>query len=838
LKRSFRKLVQIFDEQGTTKTRRIYLNPPLVLPAIVFTLGILSGSFVFSYFHSVFFIIFLSLSLSCFYFIKLKKNKILFAVLLLVFILGFVSIIPYLPQFFKLESPAEYYDNKNLQIIGMVASRPEKKNIRTKFVLDIHRIISEQKNLDRAVSGKTLVYSYRGTPDLQYGDLISFTGSFLKPRNFGNPGGFDYVRYLSFKEIVGTSFANGRKVKFYNSDRPKSLSVQMIRKLYNFRGEFADLIRESTKDYKAFSILSALTTGIKEYIPEKLKEDFSKSGTSHVLAISGLHMSIIAGIAFFLFNFIFSRFKFLLIRGLSGKLAAMATLFPLSCYALVSGLSPSTQRAFIMLTIYILSYIVEREKDVLNSLAAAALIILVIDPCALFAVSFQLSFSAVLFIILGVYLTRDIAFFKKKNLFGRLSMFILVSFCAGLGTMPLVMHYFNIFSFVQLAANIVIIPIVGFIAVPLGLAAFSVFPFSKLIAGFLIKSALPFLSFSISFTEYIASLPFTWTRCVTPHGVEIFCFYTFVLTLFYLAINKQKKGVYILIFPVILFCCYSGFILKQKYYSGKLQVTVLGVGQGNSALVEGPRGAKILIDGGGFSSISTFDTGKYIIAPFLWHKKITTLDAVILTHPERDHIKGLLYIVENFKVKKFIKNKDFRETKSYINLMKKCLEKNVPIVEVPFEKSFENNIGRLNIFFLHPVVNKKGVDNLEKIDYNNNSLVFKVNYKNFSILFPGDIMEKTEKKLVREAGDNLHAQVLIAPHHGSSTSSTAMFLDKVKPENIVISCGWHNRYNFPNNKVIERYNAKNIHFFRTDHHGAVSIVSDGQTYKISPFKGD
>ncbi|MCK5100924.1 MAG: DNA internalization-related competence protein ComEC/Rec2, partial [Desulfobacteraceae bacterium] len=485
--------------------------------------------------------------------------------------------------------------------------------------------------------------------------------------------------------------------------------------------------------------------------------------------------------------------------------------------------------------IYMFSFVIEREKDVLNSLAAAGIIILVIDPCALFAISFQLSFSAVLFIILGIYITREIPFFKKKNLITKFSMFVIVSFCAGLGTMPLVMHYFNIVSFVQLVTNLVIIPVVGFIVVPLGLAALFIFPFSELISGLLIKLAIPFLSFSISFTEYLSLLPFTWAKCVTPHVIEIICYYAFMLGIFYSVLKKNKKGLYVMTLSLLLFFFYTGFILKQRYFNENLQITVLDVGQGSSALIEGPKGARILVDGGGFSYSSTFDTGRHLVAPFLWNKKILTLDAVILTHPERDHMNGLVYIVENFDVKKFIKNSDIRETKSYLDLMKTCLRNDIPIAEFPYEKNNELDIGELNIAFLYPIVRKKGVDKLEKNDYNNNSLVFKVKYKDFVTLFPGDIMEKTERKLAQTVPDDLKADILIAPHHGSSTSSSSFFLDKVDPESIIISCGWQNRYNFPDHKIIARYKEKNINFYRTDHHGAVKIISDGEHYKIETF---
>jgi competence protein ComEC len=831
------------------KKREITLNPPLAIPALLFASGIIAGNFITSYFiFSILIIIFY-----LFFYYKKKinfKNSFFF----FVFIFGFISIIQHLPLSYEEKPISRYFGEKDLQIFGKVDSKPETTDIRTKFVLKISKIKRKQDDKAKNVTGRIRLYSYQRTQKLQYGDLISYKGLIKKPRNFSNPGGFDYVKYLSFNDIAGVSYTNGKKIKSFNLERDQSLVTKFIREVNQLREDFSVFIKKTTDNDKVFSILCALTTGVKDYIPHKLRNDFSKSGASHILAISGLHLSIVTIIFFSIFNSFFSLVKPLLMRGLSGKFAAMATLVPLLSYAVLSGFSPSTRRAFIMITIYMLSFVIEREKDVLNSLAAAGILILIINPAALFAISFQLSFSAVFFIILGIYATRDITFFQSKNFISRFSMFILVSFSAGLGTIPLVMHYFNVVSFVQLLTNIVIIPVVGFIVVPLGLTALFIFPFSKVIAALFIKLAIPFLSFSISFTEYLSSLSFTWTRCVTPHVFEIICYYALVSGIFLIVLKKSKKGLSVITVSIFLLALHTGFMLKQRFFNKDLKIIVLDVGQGNSALIEGPKGTRILVDGGGFSYNSKFDTGRHIVAPFLWEKKIATLDAVILTHPERDHMNGLVYIMENFSVKKFIKNSDTRKKRSYIDLIEICSKRNVPIIEFPSGQSLSSPLdgkekitptgkpqmkfGKLILSFLHPLSDNKFIDKFEKNDYNNNSLVFKVKYKNFITLFPGDIMKRTEEGLALMLRDKLKADILIAPHHGSSTSSSSFFLDKVEPESIIISCGWNNQYNFPDNKVIARYDAKDISYYRTDQHGAVEIVSNGEYFNIVTFKGD
>ncbi len=841
MRKSFHRLAQISNEYAITEKHTLSLNSPLAVPLLLFVSGIILGNAVSSYFYPVLFLSILSILSFC-HFNKQTRFKLFVVLFHFIFLMGFLLISFHSPDIIGTKLNLEYFGKKNLLITGLVASMPKQNQRRTKFALKILTIKKDNDDQENKIKSKIEIFSYYGTPNLQYGDVISYRGSIKRPRNFANPGGFNYVKYLSFKGIAGISFVRGEKIVIHNSNNNFKYSTQFIRRINKLRHEFSGFIHgltiNSRHGDKVFSILSAVTTGLKDDLPDQLRENFSKAGVSHIIAISGLHLSIIAAIFFFCFNFLFSRFKPLLVRGLAGKAAYLTTLIPLLFYALLSGFSPSTQRAFIMISVYMLSFVLDREKDVLNSLAAAALIILIIDPCALFAISFQLSFSAVLFIVLGMYAIKDILFFKKNNFLNKFFIFILVSFFAGLGTLPLVMYYFNIISFVQVIANLMIIPLIGFIAVPLGLAGFFIFPFSKIVSGSLIKLSIPFLSFAIDFVEYITSFSFSWARCITPHLIELVCFYAIILGSFNFLITKTKKSICFILFFLFLFFLYSGFILEKRYFSSNLQITNLDVGQGNSALIEGPKGIRILVDGGGFSYRSGFDTGKYIVGPFLWYKRINKLDAVILTHPEKDHMNGLIFVLKNFKVGMLIKNSDYRKTKAYSDLMRICLKKNIKIFQIPLKNNKDINIGDLNISFFNPISKKIIMDNFTKNDYNNNSLVFIIKYNKFKILFPGDIMKKTEQILASKSDRSLRSDVLIAPHHGSLTSSISCFLDRVKPEAVIISCGLYNQYHFPSKLVLARYRAKNINFYRTDYQGAVKIMSNGEKFSISTFKGD
>ena len=209
-------------------------------------------------------------------------------------------------------------------------------------------------------------------------------------------------------------------------------------------------------------------------------------------------------------------------------------------------------------------------------------------------------------------------------------------------------------------------------------------------------------------------------------------------------------------------------------------------------------------------------------------KKIQSLDYVILSHPESDHLNGLIFILNNFDVQAVIKNTDHKNSEPYASLIKICKKKNIRIWN-PLAQIEKLNFGRTRLLFYN-----SAKDNFS-YDFNNNSLVFKVIYKGFSMLFPGDILTRREKNLSFNNNLDLNSDIMLSPHHGSSTSSTKFFLDKVQPESVIISCGWHNKYGFPHSKVLKRYNEKGISIFRTDENGAVFISSDGQNYNIKTY---
>jgi competence protein ComEC len=261
---------------------------------------------------------------------------------------------------------------------------------------------------------------------------------------------------------------------------------------------------------------------------------------------------------------------------------------------------------------------------------------------------------------------------------------------------------------------------------------------------------------------------------------------------------------------------------------------MVDVGHGSSALLELPDGYNIMIDGGGFSDNRVFDVGARIIAPLLWRKKIKTVDTLVLSHPNSDHLNGLIYIAEHFNVKNIWTNNETSNTYGYKKLMEVVGRNNI---QMPGYKEIVriHDINGVRFEVLSPPVDfidRRIIESWRNI--NNNSLVIKVVFGAKSFLFPGDIKARAEGELVAAAGDRLKSTVLIAPHHGSRSSSTEPFLEKVSPEVVIISSRWKSRFGFPHPPVLKRYKERGCRIFGTARHGAITMSTDGQELMISP----
>jgi competence protein ComEC len=511
-----------------------------------------------------------------------------------------------------------------------------------------------------------------------------------------------------------------------------------------------------------------------------------------------------------------------------------------------------------MILIFLFAILLDKDRDFFNALALAALIILTIAPYSLFDISFQLSFVAVASIL---YITPAFISFKPKTtgmetksvlIFKKVShvllVFIVTSVAATLGTLPLVAFYFNRISTIGPIANMVAVPLLGMLALPIALATIVAMPLSTMLAAVLVKISSFLVAISISIIGFFASIPGAYFSISAPTLPEIAVYYALLIALVKgVPVFRERSGEPVsrkktlsplwrcaIIAGCVIFFIADGFFLYWKdQCDGKLKVTFIDVGQGNAALIQCPRGKNILIDGGGFPK-SSFDVGKYVVAPFLWHERIKNIDVVVLTHPHPDHLNGLIFVLKNFNVREVWSNGQGSTSSSYRGFVETLKEKHIPH-RVVSAKTAAVNMNGVSIRLLNPPVPLLGdVDDFRNYDTANDlSMVMKITFDRVGFLFPADISSRTEACLLGE-NKAMAAQVLLVPHHGGFRSSSVPFLQSVQPRVAVISCGRDNIYNLPHPNVLERYKKMGTTILRTDRNGAVIVETDGTNinYKV------
>jgi competence protein ComEC len=789
--------------------------------------------------------------------ISIRREKAAaLAPIILFAVLGSVSIQPWVSPNLSPHHIQHFSDESRWRVSGVVDSHPVEFKYLKRFVLRAETL--SRKKESHRVTGKIRVTVRGPSPAFAKGDRVVFRSRLRAIRNFNNPGGFNYLRYMTFKGIWRTAYTKGSRLQVV----PKKGSRDLPQHLYDARRAMAALI-ERAGNGSSVGVLKALIIGDRAAIPSELRDRFNRAGVGHILAISGLHIGIVATVAFFFFQKLLCFVKPLLWRAWTRKGAAIFALVPVCIYGLISGLSPSTQRALIMVTAFLMTFLVERERDAVNTLALAAFIILIVYPPAVFSISFQLSFMAVLSILYGLSCTQQALPIPNAGtktgfrfqLLRKLFAFFLVSFFAICGTLPLVMFYFNQISVIGLLANVVVVPLVGFFVIPCGLLALFIYPISSQIAYGCVQICIFVLDYGLVVIKFFADLPFAAFKTITPSFFEIVCYYMlggFLLNLLRAKLNptdlqgdlsarqdhvasrtrmrdggrgrrlsrffsyititiremtagfRKKRDAIVAIVVIVALAGDVGYWLYQRFWHDELRITYLDVGQGNAALLELP---------GGY-----------------------TIDTLILSHPNSDHLNGLIFIAQHFNVKTIWTNGESRTTLGYKRLHKIVAAKhlNLPVFKQMPRKQLINGV---KFLFLYPpadFLDKKRAGQKWR-NTNNNSLVTKVSFGRVSFLFPGDITAEAEKELVRLSGADLASDVLLVPHHGSRTSSSRIFLSEVKPGVAVISAGWKNRFRFPHATVLEAYRKRGCRILRTDHNGAIIFTTDGNRLRAQPF---
>ena len=747
--------------------------------------------------------------------------------LVVVLAAGYLSMVPWRTPNYGANHLARYLDGYYWQVHATAVEPSQIRLGRTRTVVAVKTLGRGQSQ--QPVSGR-LRLTIMGETTLLPGDRIRFAARLRPFRNFRNPGSFDYAGHMAARRIHGSAWVRLERLECQGVSHE-----QMVRRmLFALRQRLGDLIDScgGVHDPDARTVLKALVFGDRSEIDPGLRERFNRAGVGHVLAISGLHVGIVAVVAFWAFRWMFNRVSALLWRGWGRTWAAGATLVPVATYAVLAGLSPSTQRAGIMVAVFLVSIMVGRSREIVNTLAVAALIILAVFPPALFSVAFQLSFASVLAIVYGISKTvppEDGTRSWPTRVGRRLVVFVWVSVLAIAGTMPLTLYHFNQTSMVGILANLVVVPLAGFVAVPLGLTSALLALVGRGPSMAVFSMALFPLDLTLGLVNGLSGLSFAAVKTVTPSMFEMVLYYLAAWCLLNL---RQRRFVVWVLAAVLVAAVADGLYWgHQRFWHRDLRVAAIDVGQGGATLIELPGGKVVLMDGGGFADNRRFDVGERIVAPFLWRRKIGRVDILVLSHPNADHLNGLIYIARHFGVGELWTNGDVNTTVGYGALMDVCRQAGVTVRRV-HAASAPAQFGDASLSILHPPPGffdasaKRGIE-IDQDLRNGGSLVLKASFGDTAFLITGDITTPAERLMVRHQATRLDTTVLFAPHHGSRTSSSPELIRATRPAVVVISAGAGNRFGFPHDEVTARYRATGATILCTCTHGAVFLRTDG-----------
>lgn len=780
----------------------------LFIIVIAWIIGIIMGLYLqisiasFVLFISLILLIFIIFEKKILKFIKSKKIKAYYSVLnvhikilifLVILIVAFAQI-KYYEGIFE-NKYKNIKEDDEISIIGTIVSDPQEKEYKTKYILKIDTINSDKKYKNT----KVILYTKKEKETLKYGDKIELVGNFKLAQERRNPGGFDYRFYLKTKKIYGiVTTKNTKKLKENNAN-----IISMI------ANKTANVIKNQSKKLlknREACLLIGLLIGDTDEIDEETKEDFRNSNLTHMLAVSGLHVSyVLLGV-----NYIITKVK------IHKKLSKIIVMLLILFFILVTGATPSVLRAGTMTIYLIIGCIFYRRISVFSSLNLSLLVIIIMNPYCLFDVGLQLSYAGTIGI---VYLYPII----KEKIYNKANS-ILITISANIVIIPIMLYNFNTISLTFFISNLLAGPIIGIIII-LGFSIIIIslifFPIANIFSKILNLLIILFLNTA----KACANLPLSKIFIITPTLKYIFLYYCLLVFIIIkeraqirINIKLRNKVIAILIILVI--------INPIKYFSNikqsNLKIYFVDVGQGDSTCIVTPKNKVILIDGGGNSKDENYDIGKQTLLPYLLDKKINKIDYCIVSHFDSDHCGGLMYILKNLKVKNIIIGKQYEEYQNYKEFIKIAKDKkiNIRVVEAGEKITIEKN---LYIDVLWPINREKMVI---QNAINNNSLVFKLRYINFSMLFTGDIEEIAEKEILDNYKENtelLKSTILKVAHHGSKTSSTKEFINIVKPKYAVIGVGKDNKFGHPSNVTIENLKTINTEIYRTDEMGEISI---------------
>ncbi|MBF0626635.1 MAG: DNA internalization-related competence protein ComEC/Rec2 [Magnetococcales bacterium] len=656
-------------------------------------------------------------------------------------------------------------------------------------------------------SGMIRVSFHRQSTTVLPGDRVALQVRVRPPSPVTNPGGFDYRQYLLDSGIVAT--ATGK-------EPPQRIGTTNQWFWNRLRQQTADWIA-ATLPPSQRGLTEALLLGKRGHLDGELQNALFASGTFHLVAISGMHLTLVAGAVYFLVRLGLTLILPLSRRWDMKRPAALLSLVPVTAYAALAGWSVSTQRAYIMVALFMLAVALQRQRHSWRLLTLAAVVLLSWHPNDLLNAGFQLSFLCVAVIL---YLLDHLPGHTWRD---RVVLTLGSTVAIGLVTAPIAQHAFHRVSPYSMAINFVAIPWVGELSTPLGLLAMVVQPLWPELGNGLLRVTGWTLEIYRWLVEWSVLWPGAEMRSAGPSLPGMTCF----LAIGFVAAGLRASGGRGWKRGVLALLAVAGLAWPgEQTPAESLRLIVLDVGQALAVVTKMPGGGWSVYDAGGTVS-PRFNVGEAVISTALWHHGVKRLERVVLSHPQHDHMAGMTQLLRNFPVGAlWLSRLPAQEEKrpELVELLALARQNGVTVRRFDTEESFPDGTAQVRI--LPPLPAHHATKP------NDHSLVMELKHGNHRFLLTGDMEAAQESWLVEQ-----HAlqpvTMLLAPHHGSLTSSTARFVDQVHPEHVVFSVGADNPWGFPKPEVLQRWAASGAHLWRTDVNGAIDFLSDGHRLQVT-----
>lgn len=719
-----------------------------------------------------------------------------------------------------------YNDRGTVEIKGLVARDPELGDKTTHLYLSASEIrLAEEW---RSVSGTALLFVPR-YPTYGYGDVLLVKGELNKPPQLED---FDYEQYLAHQEIYATMLYP--EIEVLETGR----GSKPLEWAYSLRNRLSQTLAEILPEPQA-SLAQGIILGMRGNIPTSVKADFTRSGTTHILAISGVNLTIVVGILLSLGIWLFGKRRYTYIW------LALGVIW---LYALLTGMNPPVLRATIMVSVFLTAELLGKQGSAVTALVFAAAVMVGISPQVLWMASFQMSFMAMAGLIFIFPLIQSPGRKAVSALLGEegaavsVANLITDSFSVSLGAIiaawPLIAYYFGIISWVGPLATFFALPVLPGIIIA-GVLAGGLGVFFLPVAQAVAWLAWLFLSYMLVVVKVFAT--------ISPVEVDsvditlILVYYSALALVIWLIGNRQrwvelmpritdwlksgidksfnliarlpKKWVVLPLLVVAILASVTAVTMPDD----NLHISFLDVGQGEAILIQ--RGSQqILIDGGPSPQKLGFELGKKM--PF-WDR---TIELVVSTHPHTDHITGLVEVLNRYEVKQALYPNLADDSPLYKEWLSLIGEKKIK--DTLAQAGQQIHLGEVLIEVLNPQIPLlTGTES----DIDNNGVVLRLKMGEVSFLLTADIMREAEFELITRRA-NLTSTVLKVAHHGSATSTTAEFLAVVNPRLAVISVGADNPFGHPSNEVEDRLKQKlgQENIYRTDEHATIEFITDGE----------